>query len=271
MSENPTILEIKQAFLTAQSRLLTQPLQPSRAWRRGNEAAGAGAREGQEGDRRGGGGGGGGGGGKLSDAAVDEALVHANNTLQQHSHRVYAPQATRHVAEQVDKLYYNAGERPVVGDKPDALGLVVDFGDDAAIATLPADWEDEREVDKLPAEAKKYSDLVSRLSDLSEQRKAVRERVQKLRRMNKLLEPFGGMNGEREDGEERKTPIHVQENLATRNGEVEKELERMRMLLARVGGRVSKIPNKRKRGNTGEDVEVEEQEQKKVQDLLTLI
>lgn len=34
----------------------------------------------------------------------------------------------------------------------------------------------------------------------------------------------------------------VQENLVTRNGELEKELERMRMLLVRVGGRVGTLP-----------------------------
>ena len=33
----------------------------------------------------------------------------------------------------------------------------------------------------------------------------------------------------------------VQENLVTRNGEVEAEMQRMRMLLARVGGRVGQL------------------------------
>lgn len=46
--------------------------------------------------------------------------------------------------------------------------------------------------------------------------------------MQELLRPFG-------------EPEKVQENLVTRNGEVEMELERMRMLLARVGGRVGML------------------------------
>lgn len=35
----------------------------------------------------------------------------------------------------------------------------------------------------------------------------------------------------------------IQENLVTRNGDVEKELGKMRMLLARVAGRVGQLPD----------------------------
>lgn len=112
MDETPSIVELKQTFLTAQSRLLSQPLQPSRSWRNAHAAA-------IEGE---------GGKGKLTNAAIDEALIQANNALQQHTHRVYAPQATRHVAEQIERLYHSAGESSAVLDDPDALGLEVDFG-----------------------------------------------------------------------------------------------------------------------------------------------
>lgn len=94
----------------------------------------------------------------------------------------------------------------------------------------------------------------------------MRERVNKLRRMQKLLEPFSGT-------EEDAQPSHIQENLVTRNGEIEKELERMRMLLARVGGRVTQIPA-RSRGTASSEDEmdfdtVEAKEQAKVKDLFT--
>lgn len=46
--------------------------------------------------------------------------------------------------------------------------------------------------------------------------------------MSGLLEPFRG---------------GVQENLVTRNGQLEKELERMRVLLVRVAGRVAMLPD----------------------------
>jgi hypothetical protein len=57
---------------------------------------------------------------------------------------------------------------------------------------------------------------------LNDRRKAARDRLEQYKAVSKLLEPFRG-----EDAE-------LQHNLVTKNGEVEKELERMRMLMLRV-------------------------------------
>jgi hypothetical protein len=95
-------------------------------------------------------------------------------------------------------------------------------------------WESEKEVNDLPMEAKRYSELVERLQTLGAQRSQLNEAVTRLQRMRELLEPFSSGD----DGESRRS---IQENLITRDGEVEKELERMRMLLARVGGRVGPL------------------------------
>lgn len=103
-SAEPTILTLKQNFLAAQTRLLSQPLQPSRAWQRGNEAAGDDAN-----DQR------------LTERAVDDALFRLNHTLQQHARRVYAPQATRHVAEQIEGLYLAFGDRHVLQQEGENL------------------------------------------------------------------------------------------------------------------------------------------------------
>lgn len=100
--QTPSILTLKQDFLTAQTRLLLQPLQPSRTWRRANEAA-----DHDENDRR------------LSEKAVDDALFRLNQTLQQHSKRVYPPQATRHIVEQIDQLYLSTGEQHADGNDED--------------------------------------------------------------------------------------------------------------------------------------------------------
>lgn len=96
----PTILALKQNFLTAQTRILSQPLQPSRAWQRANAAA-----DNDENDQR------------LSEKAVDDALSRLNHTLQQHNKRVYPPQATRHVAEQIEGVYLAAGDRRAEDDE----------------------------------------------------------------------------------------------------------------------------------------------------------
>lgn len=92
----PTILAHKSSFLTAQTLQLSQALAPSPAWRASNSAAAEGS--------------------GLSDKVVDEVLYRANHTLQQHARRVYAPQASRHVAEQIERLYLEAAEKAVRGE-----------------------------------------------------------------------------------------------------------------------------------------------------------
>jgi hypothetical protein len=88
----PTIVSLKQSFLTAQTRHLSQPLTPTRAWRNTNTNTN------NEDESA------------LPEKAIDDALFKLNHRLQQHARRAYAPQATRHVAEQIDQLYWNAAE-----------------------------------------------------------------------------------------------------------------------------------------------------------------
>lgn len=102
--------------------------------------------------------------------------------------------------------------------------------DDTTIDALPPQWETPVDfANRFPAEAKKYADSITALSSLREQREAVRQRVVRLRSMQAAITPF-----ENKDA--------IQENLVTRDGDLEKELERMRMLLARVTGRVLSLP-----------------------------
>ena len=105
--------------------------------------------------------------------------------------------------------------------------------EDRAIDTLPESWPSARDVDSYPMEAKRYAESVSRLAQLGEQRKELQQRVDRLRRLKATVEPLRTADG---------TGAGVQENLITRNGAVEKELERMRFLLARVAGRVGELP-----------------------------
>ena len=73
--------------------------------------------------------------------------------------------------------------------------------------------------------------------------------------MRDLLAPFSA-TGDDADGEDKgeeqdndddndegaRARARIQPNLVTRNGEIEKELERMRFLLVRVAGRVARLP-----------------------------
>ncbi|KAI1120029.1 kinetochore Sim4 complex subunit Fta4 [Nemania abortiva] len=231
----PTIIAHKSTFLTTQTLHLSQALAPSATWRAANERSENG----------------------LSSRAVDDAIYRLNHTLTQHARRVYAPQASRHVAEQIEGLFYAEAERALRGDEDSGddgelgserqrLRVGADFTTDEAIASLPPTWDIQkpREATDHPLEARRYAELTATLTSLSARRQAVRERVERLRRMAALLAPFEA----RDDGDDETQSgarMPVQENLVTRNGEVERELERMRLLLARVRGRIAQLPDKR--------------------------
>ncbi|KAL1847405.1 hypothetical protein VTK73DRAFT_10349 [Phialemonium thermophilum] len=111
------------------------------------------------------------------------------------------------------------------------LTLACETADAEAIDSLPQTWGSEREAGSYPAEAKRYSELVERLQALNAQRARIKADTNRLRHIHDLLQPF------KSDDE----GYGVQENLITRGGEVEVELERMRMLLARVGARLGHL------------------------------
>ena len=92
-------------------------------------------------------------------------------------------------------------------------------------------------------EAKNYADAVQQLLTLNEQREELNRRVETLRSIKSTIDPLRTTEG----------GVGIQENLVTRNGELERELERMRILLARVAGRVGALPDKS--GNGKDNVE----------------
>jgi hypothetical protein len=103
------------------------------------------------------------------------------------------------------------------------------------ISQLPETWEEpdislteNRRDTQLEdfAEKSSYATSLARLRELAERRSAARRRVEHLRKLRGLLQSF-------EDPQE-----NVQPNLVTRDGELAKELSRMRTLSARVAGRL---------------------------------
>ncbi|OLN81132.1 Kinetochore protein fta4 [Colletotrichum chlorophyti] len=213
----PTVISQKQSFLTGQTRLLAQPLQPSRSWHAANEAADT----------------------ALPDALIEHVLARLNNRLLQHARRAYSHQATRHVAEQIDVLYLPHPSAAHEDEPEDGLSLSLDLTDETVVKSLPSTWPSDRDVMTYPMEARRYAEQAQRLKSLAEKRQQAKARVERLRRMQALLDPF------RSDD----AGAGVQENLITRDGEVEKEMERMRALLARVGGRVSLLPETTESGS----------------------
>lgn len=98
------------------------------------------------------------------------------------------------------------------------------------ILGLPLVWDDIQESDALPLESRRYTERLAELRGLAERRTATAARVGRLRKMVSLLEDVSLIQ------------TTSQESLVTREGPVEAVLERMRVLLARVGDRLPGLP-----------------------------
>lgn len=76
------------------------------------------------------------------------------------------------------------------------------------------------------SQACRYKQLQARLTKLNEQRQAQQKTLAQYKHLQSFLEPF-------------KNPQeNVQPNLVTKDGELSKELDRMKLLMARVGEKV---------------------------------
>ena len=102
-----------------------------------------------------------------------------------------------------------------------------------AIKSLPQDYADLhlRPDSSNPHSdtANRYRDLHDRLTALNERRDQQRQRLAQYQELQKSLEPFVNAQD------------NIQPNLVTRDGELGKELDRMRILLARGPGRANEI------------------------------
>ncbi|CAG8949278.1 hypothetical protein HYFRA_00004903 [Hymenoscyphus fraxineus] len=204
----PSIPHLKTTFLRTQITTLSTPLRPSSTFLTNNTTKDT----------------------PLPQRAIDDAVQKLNILLRKHNKLAYGPQATRHVAEQIDRLYWAAAERGVVVATPHL------------IAQLPPTWSEEA-TSLAPEKAAHFEALQARLVELDERRRAAREKVERYKAMKELLGPF------EEAGET------VQGNIVVKNGEVERELERMRLLLLRVERGVGGLEG------AGEMVGVEEGEE----------
>ncbi|ATY62754.1 kinetochore protein fta4, putative [Cordyceps militaris] len=247
----PTIPARKQAFITAQITLLSQPVAPSRAWRATNDASNTPIR------RR----------------MVDDAVFEFNRIVDEHCQRAYAPQASRNLAERISTIYIGQMDRREGGadDVDGGVGKEVDLGEshantnsiafanfffshfvskanDGTIESLPVSWPSEEEAVAKPEDAQTYARSVSRLAELSKERQQVQLRMEKLRRLQSAIQPL--RTSESGKG--------VQENLVTRAGAMERELEKMRDLLGRVAGRVDRLRDASANARSRDLVDVDE-------------
>lgn len=215
MESSTTLLDAKAAFLRQQVRLLSQPLQPSKSWRDFAPETET----------------------SLSDATVSAVMARVNEKLKQHNKNVYFGLSQRHVAEQIDELYWNEVQEQDEEASLDALAVAtdVDLTETEEVGKLPEEMKELQLHDgqSISAdEAVRYAELRRRLGEASEMRDQQRKRLEGYRQLQKLLEPL-------EHAQE-----NVQPNLVTKDGELSKELDRMRVLLARVTGKVGEARRK---------------------------
>ncbi|BDD59809.1 hypothetical protein MAP00_004996 [Monascus purpureus] len=216
MESARTISELKSAFIRRQLRILSVNLEPNENWR--EYALGAEAED-------------------LSEKVVEDVLRKLNAALKQHNRVVYSTQAVHHVAQQISSLYWSTVVRENQSLESYASGVekTADLSRHGNISRLPIDIEDQNETGE---EISRYRHLRQRLIDLDNRRQQRRQRLCQFQELQRLLEPF-------------KNPReNIQPNLVTRDGELFRELDKMRMLAARVGGRI----NQRKRKSNGHEI-----------------
>ncbi|KAJ5301389.1 hypothetical protein PENANT_c023G02892 [Penicillium antarcticum] len=200
-----TIFELKSTFIWTQVRIFSESLDLPEDWRKY-------AAETEEGD--------------LNDKVIEDVLHKVNAAARQHNRVVYSSQAIHHVAQQIASLYWTSVNQDARSRRVFAQGIekTTDLSRQMNITKLPVELEGQE-----PSEEQntRYQQLRERLASLDSQRQKRQQRLDQLHYLRRLLEPF-------ED-----PPKNIQPNLITKDGELVQELEKMRMLVARVGGRIS--------------------------------
>ena len=104
------------------------------------------------------------------------------------------------------------------------------------------------------AQACRYKQLQARLTALNEQRQTQQKKLAQYKHLRSLLDPF------------RNPQENIQPNLVTKDGDLSRELARMKFLMARVGEKVKGLQGAT--AVTGEKHEVEPDSQAKLAALL---
>ncbi|KAF4621702.1 hypothetical protein G7Y89_g14503 [Cudoniella acicularis] len=130
-------------------------------------------------------------------------------------------------------------------------------GTEKIIEQLPEEWSEEAE-EKAPEKAAKFRELQQKLVELNERRREAREKVERYKAFKGLLAPF------------EEASMNVQENLVVKDGEVERELERMKLLMLRVQRGIGGLERKDGGSDEGEEMEVDvdEESDRKLLDIL---
>ncbi|KAJ5158326.1 uncharacterized protein N7500_007977 [Penicillium coprophilum] len=221
MDSTRTIAELKSAFIWSQVRVFSESLDLPEDWRHY-------APETTEGD--------------LSDKVIEDVLHKVNAAAKQHNRVVYSSQAIHHVAQQIANLYWSSVSQET--RHRDAFSHSIEKTTDLSrginITKMPVNLESQEASEEdhaksvykhtsgfSPIESHRYQQLRERLASLDTQRQQRQRHLDQLHHLRRLLEPFEHPQKD------------IQPNLITKDGELVQELEKMRMLVARAGGRIT--------------------------------
>ena len=177
----------------------------------------------------------------LTGPQLASLLTQLNTKLKAHSRATFTSQSNRHVAEQIDNLYWNEVNSTSTRQEGKDAAVVernADLSHTEVVNGLPESLQeaqlDQKEVDDTNettthlshSELQQYNDLRLRLVQLAAERDAKLQKLQRYQKLQQLLKPY------------EKPESNVQPNLVQKDGEMAEEMARLRVLCARVAGRV---------------------------------
>ncbi|KAF8251103.1 hypothetical protein K440DRAFT_98457 [Wilcoxina mikolae CBS 423.85] len=143
MPPQPSTFTLKTAFLSSQTRLLSTLPPPPPQWQQNLPPSS------EHGD--------------LSASVLDQVLYKLSIVARKHHHEVYSSQTLRHIAEQIDSLYYEAalGKEGEVGKEIAVLRVGVDLRLKENIEALPESYP--RQDGETEEDLEMYQTLRARL------------------------------------------------------------------------------------------------------------
>ncbi|KAK9372940.1 kinetochore Sim4 complex subunit Fta4 [Lipomyces chichibuensis] len=208
MSTATSVYDAKREFVDSQARIFAVPLRPSVRWMRQHPNA-------------------------AQSPAIERVLRQLHILQRKHVRKVYSSQALQHVALQIDGFHRNRNTTAIaplvvvaaVSEQQAVLRGETELSEPEFIQALPEFWPEAATEDSALTE--KYSVLRDQIFALSSALTSARRRRAHAAELHSLVSLF------------RNPAQTVQPNLVARDGSIEQELTRMRVLLARLATRLT--------------------------------
>ncbi|KIW00301.1 uncharacterized protein PV09_08191 [Verruconis gallopava] len=233
MTGEKTIAALKTNFLRQQIRILSQPLKLSDKAKQRSEFSDNELRDVMlKGVYEG-----------LESKYVDADYIQANQIVRRHNNAVFDRVAVSNVATQIEQLFWYSSE-------PDDHLAGGELGDDGVLR-IGDDLADADNIHKLSTmfdedeQSTEFAEALALLQDLSEKQQALKRKLERYKRLQRLLEPLENPQQS------------VQPNLVTRDGPLADELARSKTLGIRVAGGLARRNERGERSSASENGDID--------------